>query len=105
MKHRRKWARKNRIKSSLAMSRKEEKQALVSSHTQPLKDFGETNAYIFMNRSGVRVLEGYKMSSTTIIIVELVTMTKPLRFKSVNPNRPPMPFGLSSSIHVHFAVK
>jgi hypothetical protein len=37
------------------MSRKEEKQALVSSHTQPLKDFGETNAYIFMNRSGVRV--------------------------------------------------
>ncbi len=37
------------------MSRKEEKQALVNSHTQPLKDFGETNAYIFMNTSGVRV--------------------------------------------------
>jgi hypothetical protein len=55
MKHHWKWAKKNRIRSSLAMSRKEEKQALVSSHTQPLKDFGETNAYIFMNTSGVRV--------------------------------------------------
>jgi len=43
------------------------------------------------------------MSSTTII-VELVTMTKPLRFMSVNPNHPPMPFGLSSSIHVHFTI-
>jgi len=37
------------------MSRKEEKQALVNSHTQPLKDFGETNAYILVNRSRVRV--------------------------------------------------
>jgi hypothetical protein len=45
------------------MNKKEEKQALANSHTQPLKDFdtqslkdfGETNASFFVNRLGVRV--------------------------------------------------
>jgi hypothetical protein len=37
------------------MSRKEEKKAPTSSHTQPLQDFGETSAYIFANKLGVRV--------------------------------------------------
>jgi hypothetical protein len=39
----------------VVMSRKEENQALASSHTLPLKDFGERNAYVFVNRLGVRV--------------------------------------------------
>jgi len=46
---------KNRNRSFLAMSRKEEKKALASSHTQPSQDFGETSACIFVNRLGVRV--------------------------------------------------
>jgi hypothetical protein len=37
------------------MNRKEEKKALVSSHTQPSQDSGDTSAYIFVNKLGVRV--------------------------------------------------
>jgi hypothetical protein len=37
------------------MTKKEEKKALANSHTQPLQDFGETNACIFVNKLGVRV--------------------------------------------------
>jgi hypothetical protein len=46
---------KNRSRNSLAMSKKEEKKTLVSSHAQPSQDFGKTSAYIFMNRLRVRV--------------------------------------------------
>jgi hypothetical protein len=37
------------------MSKKKEKKALESSHTQPSQDSGDTSAYIFVNKLGVRV--------------------------------------------------
>jgi hypothetical protein len=46
---------KNRSKSSLAMSKNEEKKALANSHTQLSQDFGKTSACIFVNMLGVRV--------------------------------------------------
>jgi hypothetical protein len=55
IKHHRKWATKNKSRSSLAMSKKEEKKALASSHTQSLQDFGKKSTYIFVNKLGVRV--------------------------------------------------
>jgi hypothetical protein len=55
MKHHCKWVIENRSRSSLAMRRKEEKKALVSSHTHLSKDYGKTNVCIFTNMLGVRV--------------------------------------------------
>jgi hypothetical protein len=45
----------NRSRSSLAMSKKKEKEALMSSHTQLSKEYGETSTCIFTNMLGVRV--------------------------------------------------